>query len=321
MDRTIELATGPDARGTRLDRWLEAQLADFSRARLQALIRAGRVTLDGQPVKAHQRVRPGMHIALTLPPPTPSALVAQAMPLAILFEDDDLIVIAKPAGLVVHPAAGHPDGTLVNALLHHCRDLPGIGGEARPGIVHRLDRDTTGVLVAAKTETALAGLVAQFQAGTVDKEYLALVHGRPTPATGTIDTLIGRSAADRKKMSARPAHGRRAVTHYQVARRYGDWTLLRLRIDTGRTHQIRVHLAHIGHPVVGDPTYGRHRAVPGVSRQMLHAARLAFTHPRTGERLAFEAPLPPDFANLIEHRTDVQAEAQADARANARADV
>ena len=221
----------------------------------------------------------------------------------MLYEDADLMVIDKPAGLVVHPAAGHASGTLVNALLHHCPDLPGIGGERRPGIVHRLDKDTSGALVAAKNERAMAGLLRQFKARQVRKEYVALVWGCPDPAEGLIDTLIGRHASDRKRMSARVERGRRAVTRYRVERRLGAWSLLRLVIETGRTHQIRVHLAYIGHPVVGDRQYGRRSEstlpIPA-SRQMLHAARLAFTHPVTDQIVAVESPLPRDLQALIE---------------------
>lgn len=285
-------------RRCRLDVWLEARLEGLSRSRIQALIRAGDIAADGAPAKPHQPIRTGMRITVNRPPPTPVGHRPEAIPLEILFEDADLIVINKPAGLVVHPAAGHPDGTLVNALLHHCEALAGIGGEARPGIVHRLDRDTTGVMVVAKSDAAMAGLAAQFQAGDVQKEYQALVHGLPAPTTGTIETLIGRSSHDRKKMSATPTHGRPAVTHYRVEQFGNGIARLHLRIETGRTHQIRVHLAHIGHPVVGDPTYGRRRAVEGANRQMLHAARLSFTHPCSGEPLTLEAPLPADFTAL-----------------------
>jgi 23S rRNA pseudouridine1911/1915/1917 synthase len=291
-------ASARDA-GQRLDIWIESQVADLSRSRLQALIRSGHVTVDGATAKPHLKVRAGMRVRVAPPPPTPSALVAEAILLDVLYEDADLIVINKPAGLVVHPAAGHPSGTLVNALLHHCHDLAGIGGETRPGIVHRLDRDTTGAMVVAKHAQAMAALVDQFKAGGVRKEYVAFVHGLPHPTVGTIESLIGRSIHDRKKMSAQPAHGRPAVTHYRVEEVFGPVAVLRLRIETGRTHQIRVHLAHIGHPVVGDRTYGRQRAFPGADRQMLHAAQLGFTHPRTGKAVEFKAPLPADMATLL----------------------
>ncbi len=293
------VATPADAR-TRLDRWLETRMPDWSRARLQVLIRAGHVTLDGAPVlKPHHKVRAHTACRVNVPAPAPVAIVAQDIPFPILFEDGDLIVVDKPAGLVVHPAAGHADGTLVNALLHHCRDLPGIGGEQRPGIVHRLDRDTSGVLVAAKSDRAMAGLVEQFRTRTVHKIYLAIVHGVPRPASGTIETFIGRSSHDRKKMAVMKEHGRAAITHYRLLAVQGDAALLRLHIETGRTHQIRVHLAHRGHPVLGDRTYGRRRTTPDAPRQMLHAAHLAFQHPVTGAALAFHAPIPADMAAVL----------------------
>jgi 23S rRNA pseudouridine1911/1915/1917 synthase len=244
-----------------------------------------------------------------MPPPEPVALVPQNIPLNVLFEDADIIVINKPPDLVVHPAAGHATGTLVNALLHHCGDLAGIGGELRPGIVHRLDKDTSGALVVAKTERALRGLVQQFKEGLVQKEYLALVWGCVEPRTGHIETLIGRSAHNRKKMSAQPETGRRALTDYEVLEQFTTAAVLRVRIHTGRTHQIRVHLAHLGHAVIGDVVYGRARrdALPAPApdaasgpalRQMLHAHQLAFAHPRTGLPLAFTAPVPEDFRTL-----------------------
>jgi 23S rRNA pseudouridine1911/1915/1917 synthase len=294
------LFSGP---GARLDVWLSEQIAALSRSRLQSLIRSGHVLVNGQPRKPHYELREGDAVEVTVPPPEPVELVAQEIPLHVLFEDDDVVVINKPAGLVVHPAAGHASGTLVNALLAHCGgSLAGIGGELRPGIVHRLDKDTTGVLVVAKNDAAMSGLAAQFKGREVRKQYLALVWGRPEPESGTIKTLVGRSPHDRKKMSAKPLRGRPAVTHYETMETFAEVSVLRLRIETGRTHQIRVHAAHIGHPVVGDRQYGRARGKvlpvePG--RQMLHAERLAFTHPRTGLPLEFAAPLPEDFALLL----------------------
>ncbi len=299
----LEFTVQPDAAGTRLDIWLGRAAGSLSRARLQQLIRSGHARVDGRPVKPSHTLHAGARVTLEIPPPAPVTLQPQAIALAVLYEDADLIVVNKPAGLVTHPAPGHPDGTLVNALLHRCPDWPGIGGERRPGIVHRLDRDTTGALVAAKNAAAMAGLVAQFKARSVRKEYLALVWGRPRPEQGTIETLLGRSAGDRKKMSARPPRGRPAVTHYATLERFKETTLVRVRIETGRTHQIRVHLAHIGHPVVGDRQYGRARAAEWpapVSRQMLHAERLALRHPRTGADMEWVAPLPADMAALLE---------------------
>ncbi len=287
---------------TRLDLWLAAQRPAHSRARWQELIRTGDVRVNGRTRKPHGLLREGDRVSWTIPAPRIAKPQPEDIPLDILYEDDDLIVLNKPAGLVVHPAPGHDSGTLVNALLNHCNNLPGIGGERRPGIVHRLDRDTSGVLVAAKSELAMRKLAAQFKRRQVRKEYVALAWGAPRPPRGTIDTLVGRSPYNRKKMSARPQTGRRAVTHYDTEQAFGEVSLLRLRIETGRTHQIRVHLAHIGHPVVGDTQYGRarktERPVPA-TRQMLHAERLAFAHPRTGAALEFSAPLPEDMRGLL----------------------
>ena len=291
----------PEAAGQRLDAFLAGQRPEHSRARWQQLIRAGHVRVGGQPCKASHAVRAGEVIEFEIPPPAPVELRPQEIPLNILFEDADVIVINKPPDLVVHPAAGHAEGTLVNALLHHCADLAGIGGEQRPGIVHRLDMDTSGVLVVAKSEQAMAGLTHQFKNHLVHKEYMALVWGVVEPRTGHIETLIGRSTHDRKKMSTKPEQGRLAQTDYEVLEQFADAAILRVRIHTGRTHKIRVHLAHIGHPVIGDTLYGRARKadLPApADRQMLHAHQLAFEHPRTGQPLSFTAPVPEDFRTL-----------------------
>ncbi len=313
--------TNPSPR--RLDQYLVDTRGDLSRARWQALIREGRVTVNGRTVKPNQSLRIGDEIACEIPAPVVLETKPEAIPLDILYEDEDLLVLNKPAGLVVHPAPGHDSGTLVNALLHHCRDLAGIGGALRPGIVHRLDRDTSGCLVVAKHDAASLDLSRQFHGRLVKKTYLALVWGTPRPAAGTVHTLIARHPLHRKKMAALPwpTHrrgavaggdedeegrspvGREAITHYQVERVLGPVSLLRVKIETGRTHQIRVHLAHQRHPVVGDTTYGRARAVNlpvPVNRQMLHAAELTFTHPRTGQPLTFQAPLPEDFRALMD---------------------
>ena len=296
-------ATADDA-GLRLDVWLSKRLPDVSRSRVQSLIKSGHITAAGQPVTAHAKVTAQTRVSVEIPAAVPVAAAAEDLPLAILYEDSDIVVLNKQAGIVVHPAAGHAAGTLVNALLHHCQDLAGVGGERRPGIVHRLDKDTTGVMVVAKNDRAMAGLTAQFKQTRVQKVYTALVEGLPRPAMGTIDTLIGRSPHDRKKMSARAPVGRQARSHYQVVEVLGDVCRVKVRIETGRTHQIRVHMAHIGHPVVGDRQYGgRHRraALPvAVSRQMLHAEQLAFCHPVSGAPLTFTAPLPADMAELLQ---------------------
>ncbi|MFA5042867.1 MAG: RluA family pseudouridine synthase [Kiritimatiellia bacterium] len=288
--------------GARLDVWLTRQGLALSRARIQALIHDGRVAVNGRAVKEHYKIRPGDIVKLAIPPPVATALIPEAIPLDILYEDADLLVIDKPAGLVVHPAAGHASGTLVNALLHHCGSLAAIGGERRPGIVHRLDRDTSGIMVVAKSDRALAGLMHQFKRRTIRKNYVALVWGRPIPAQGTIETLIGRHRADRKKMAVQSKTGRAAVTHYELAEYFGDVALLKIRLETGRTHQIRVHMAHRGFPVVGDAQYGARstRLLPSpVGRQMLHAETLAFIHPLTGKPLTFTAPWPSDFKALV----------------------
>jgi 23S rRNA pseudouridine1911/1915/1917 synthase len=303
MDEKTELTVSPDDGGGRLDKWLSARSPELSRSRIQALIKSGDVTVDGASVKSHHKLTSGELVAMHIPAAEPVDLVAEDIPLDILHEDDDLIVVNKPAGLVVHPAAGHSSGTLVNALLYHCKELPGISGELRPGIVHRLDKDTSGAMVAAKSDVAMAGLSEQFKARLVEKEYLALVWGVPDPASGRLETPFGRSNGDRKMMSVHTNSDKVAITAYEVEECFPGASLLRVRIETGRTHQIRVHLAHLGHSVVGDRVYGRRRKrelpVP-VARQMLHAEKLAFQHPRTGKRVAFTAPLPDDMRELID---------------------
>ncbi|MEI7880445.1 MAG: RluA family pseudouridine synthase [bacterium] len=293
----------PDGKGKRLDAWLSLVEPDLSRARIQDLIRTGHITLNGKPAKPSQTLVTGQEIQIDIPPPVEVDLKPEAIPLDVLFEDADLIVINKPAGLVVHPAAGHASGTLVNALLAHCPDLAGIGGEKRPGIVHRLDRDTTGVMVVAKNDIAMRALSSQFKHRQTTKEYLALVWGHLTPPSGRAETLIGRNPHDRKKMCTKPDIGRPAITNYETREKFADTSLLRVSIETGRTHQIRVHMAHLGHSIVGDPQYGRPRRdtlpVPVPARQMLHAASLTFTHPATGQVLTFEAPLPEDMGELL----------------------
>jgi 23S rRNA pseudouridine1911/1915/1917 synthase len=306
-----QLHVGDDGAGARLDRWLAEQLPDLSRARLQALIEDGHVLLDGRPAKASARIKAGQRLVVEVPAPVDAAPRPQDIPLAVVYEDPHLLVVDKPAGLAVHPGAGRPDGTLVNALLFRVRDLSGIGGVLRPGIVHRLDRGTSGLLVAAKDDVTHRGLAAQFAARTVEKEYLALVLGVPARREGHISAAIGRHPVQRKRMSVSPRVGREALTSYRVEEALDGAALLRVRIHTGRTHQIRVHLASLGHPVAGDREYGGTRTPPSrrarsrerlssLTRPALHAARLSFTHPSTGERLTFESPLPPDLAEVLE---------------------
>lgn len=284
--------------GVRLDAWLAEAVPAHSRARWQALIKEGLVTVNGAAVKPNRILREGERVEWTIPEPVDAAPQPEAIDLDILFEDRHLIVLNKPAGLVVHPAAGNERGTLVNALLHHCSDLTGIGGEKRPGIVHRLDRETSGVMVVAKNETAMAELARQFKARETEKDYLAIVRGVPFPPSGTIETSIGRHPIHRKKMAVNPRNGRRAVSHYETVEAFAEAALMHIHIETGRTHQIRVHMAHIRHPVLGDRVYGRSFPVQA-PRQMLHAARLALTHPDNRQRMRFEAPIPEDMQSLL----------------------
>ncbi len=300
----IRLKTSAAGAGQRLDVWLSANLPGLSRSRIQSLIESGNITISGRKIRASRKITANMEIEINIPPARPTELVAEDIPLTILYEDADIIVINKQAGLVVHPAAGHASGTLVNALMHHCDNLAGIGGELRPGIVHRLDKDTSGVMVAAKNEQAMMELARQFKEGLVQKKYVAVVHGTPSPARGRIQTSIGRSRHDRKKMSVTGSTGRVAVTNYEITQSFGFASLMQLCIETGRTHQIRVHMAHIGHPVIGDKQYGGRRkqklCLPvEAKRQLLHAEFLAFTHPVNGKNMCFKAAIPEDMNAVI----------------------
>jgi 23S rRNA pseudouridine1911/1915/1917 synthase len=300
---SFEHRVPPELAGQRLDVALAKLEPSLSRAQVRRLIERGEVTLDGAAAKPAHRVRAGELVAGRVPEATAVEIAPESLPLAVLHEDPDVIVIDKPAGLVIHPAPGHSGGTLVNALLHHCRDLSGVGGELRPGIVHRLDKDTSGVLVVAKNDAAHRSLAAQFKSHSVLREYLALVRGSPRAASGTIEAAIGRHPTDRKRMSTRTRRGRASVTHWRVERRLRGATLLRVRLETGRTHQVRVHLASVGLSVLGDPVYGGGRAQGaelGLARQALHAALLEFDHPRSGARMRFESPLPADMAAALE---------------------
>jgi 23S rRNA pseudouridine1911/1915/1917 synthase len=305
----------------RLDRFLAEKFPEISRSRLQQLIAGGLVAREGLTIgDANARVKPTESYAIRVPPPLPARPAPQAIPLAIVHEDADLIVIDKPAGLVMHPAAGNPDGTLVNALIAHCgASLSGVGGEARPGIVHRLDKDTSGLVVAAKNERAMHSLAGQFSHHKVERAYNAVVWGAPRTAQGRIEGDIGRNPFDRKRMAVVRGGGKAARTNYRVLERYGDpdrpfASLIECRLETGRTHQIRVHLAHIGHPLIGDPAYGRARTAPrprtpaeaeafaaveGFRRQALHAFLLGFKHPTSQKCVRFESPWPADFAALV----------------------
>ncbi|MEB3268905.1 MAG: RluA family pseudouridine synthase [Leptolyngbya sp.] len=288
----------------RLDRWLTVHLPDLSRSRVQKLIDWEYVTLNGHCCTDKKRmVQPGDAIAVTLPETKPLEILPEAIPLEVLYEDEHLIIVNKAAGMVVHPAPGNMQGTLVNALLAYCGDtLSGIGGVQRPGIVHRLDKDTTGAIVVAKTDLAHRDLQAQMKAKTARREYLGVVYGAPTANRGTIDAPLGRHPQDRKRLALVPLTkgGRTAVTHWQVQARLGNYTLVQFRLETGRTHQIRVHCLHWGHPIVGDPVYGSGKS-PGVKLpgQALHAARLTLRHPATGETICAIAPLPQSFQTLL----------------------
>ena len=313
------LDVGPEHDGTRLDAFLAAVLPDQSRSRSQRLIRDGHVRGGStKMLRASTPVRAGQRFEVDIPEPEPAQAVAEDLPLPILYEDADLVVIDKPAGMVVHPAAGHTGGTVVNALLHHVDDLSGIGGELRPGIVHRLDRGTSGVMIAAKNDAAHQELARQFHDREVEKEYVALVWGLVQQGR-RIDAPIGRDPGDRQKMSTRARRARSAVTRVTRAEHLHGVSLLRVAIATGRTHQIRVHLSAIGHPVVGDPTYGGvHRRVANdvkpvqrLERPFLHAARIAFTHPTDQRRLEFASPLPPDLQSVIDEIRERQADPSA----------
>jgi 23S rRNA pseudouridine1911/1915/1917 synthase len=297
------LVVDASASGERLDRWLAARVPSLSRARLQSLIDAGLVLVEGRPRKAAHRLAGGERVEVSVPPPPPETLVPEHVALAIVHEDEHVLVVDKPAGMVVHPGAGHAGGTLAAAVLAHAPQVAGVGGPRRPGIVHRLDRQTSGLLVLAKTASAYEALTRQLAARTVTRRYLAVVHGRLAPDAGTIDRPIGRHPTDRTRMAVRlPGQGRRAVTLWRVLQRFPRFTLVEARLQTGRTHQIRVHLASLGHPVVGDEVYGSRRASPvPLDGHALHATELAFDHPDTGVRMNFVSPLPARMERLLSH--------------------
>jgi len=315
----LDLSVPAPSSGERLDRFLAAAQTDLSRSRLQSLIREGRVRVNGHASRASLRLREGDRVCLEIPAEraaSRSRLEPEARPLSIVFEDEWLLVLDKPPGLVVHPGAGVRAGTLVNALLHHCPQIAGVGGEGRPGIVHRLDKDTSGLMMVAKTERAHRALVEAIRARAVRRIYRALVWGEPGPDSGRLESAIGRDPRDRKRMAVVRKGGRPAVTHWKVRQRFGVAAALELALETGRTHQIRVHLSHLGHPVVGDPLYGGRarkllsagggeRSLAGglldrMRRQALHASELEFSHPIGGEALHFTAPVPDDYERALE---------------------
>lgn len=300
-EEPLEWTVSSEQSGERIDKYVTESVDEtgVSRTQVQEWIKAGAVQVDGKAVKANYKVTEGDKVQLTIPEPEDASIVPEDIALEILYEDQDVIVVNKPRGMVVHPAVGHASGTLVNALMYHCKDLSGINGLVRPGIVHRIDKDTTGLLMAAKNDLAHVSLAQQLKEHSVTRKYIALVHGNLQHDQGTIDAPIGRDPRDRKLFTVTDQNSRHAVTHFVVLERIGiDYTLVELQLETGRTHQIRVHMKYIGHPLAGDPVYGRSKTV-ALNGQALHAAQLGFTHPRTGERLEFSVPIPADMEHVL----------------------
>lgn len=298
-DNEMEWLIDEAAAKVRVDKFVKEQLGeDTSRTQIQIWIEEGAVLVNGTAVKTNYKLAAGDRITLTIPEAESVEIVPEDIPLDIYYEDSDVIVVNKPRGMVVHPASGHSSGTLVNALMAHCKDLSGINGELRPGIVHRIDKDTSGLIMAAKNDKSHASLAAQLKEHSVTRRYLALVHGNLSHDQGTVDAPIGRDPHDRKMYTVIDRNSKHAVTHFHVMERFGDYTLLELKLETGRTHQIRVHMKFIGHPLVGDPMYGRSKG-PKFNGQALHAAVLGFVHPSTSEYKEFTAPLPADMMDLL----------------------
>ena len=289
-----------EKRGERIDRYLSGHLEDLSRSYIQKLLKEGHISVDGRAVKANYKTSGGEEIEVHLPDPEIPDILPEDIPLDILYEDQDILVVNKPKGMVVHPAPGHYEHTLVNAVLYHCGDcLSGINGVMRPGIVHRIDMDTTGSLLICKNDQAHRILAEQLKDHAITRRYHAIIHGSLKEDEGTVDAPIGRHPTDRKKMSTKAPHGRRAVTHYRVLERFSGYTYIECELETGRTHQIRVHMASIGHPILGDPVYGPARCPFRLEGQTLHAKILGITHPSTGEYMEFDAPLPDYFVKLL----------------------
>lgn len=298
-DQLLEWEASTEDAGERIDKWISDQLEDVSRSQVQLWIKNGAVRVNATQVKANYKLASGDRIVLEVPDPELSELIPEDIALDVVYEDSDLIVVNKPRGMVVHPAPGHSSGTLVNALLYHCKDLSGINGERRPGIVHRIDKDTSGLLMAAKNDAAHQSLSEQLKEHSVTRRYEAFVHGVVQHEQGTVDAPIGRDPHDRKLFTVTDKNGKHAVTHFVVKDRYNGYTHLELQLETGRTHQIRVHMKFIGHPLVGDPVYGRSKGAT-MDGQALHAAVLGFRHPRTGEYMEFSAPIPQEMLDLVE---------------------
>lgn len=302
MHEYMELTVEAGEAGSRLDRFISGRLPEYTRSRIQKLTEDGFVLADGKPAKASHKVRAGETVSLTVPELREPDILPEPIPLDIVYEDVDMLVVNKPQGMVVHPAAGNYTGTLVNALLAYCGDsLSGINGERRPGILHRIDKDTSGLLLVAKNDMAHQGLAAQIKAHSLTRAYLALVHGGFRTDSGTVDLPIGRHPADRKKMAVTYRNAREAVTHYRVLERFGRYTLLECVLETGRTHQIRVHMAKLGHPIAGDPVYGVKKEPFSTNGQLLHAYKVGFIHPRTGAYLEFTSPLPDYYEKILKN--------------------
>lgn len=299
-EQTVRLTVSPDREGLRVDVFVSDMVEELTRSGVQKLLTENRVSMDGTPVGKSRKVKAGEVVEVQIPAPQAIVAEAQDIPLSIVYEDADLLVVDKPKGMVVHPAPGNPDGTLVNALLWHCGDsLSGINGALRPGIVHRIDKDTSGLLVVAKNDMAHNALQEQIQSHSFTREYRAVVHGNFREDSGTIDAPIGRNPKDRKKMAVTTQHSRNAVTHWEVLERFRDYTYIKCRLETGRTHQIRVHMAYKGHPVAGDPVYGPANTPKSLQGQCLHAGLIGFIHPRTGEYMEFTSDLPETFTTFL----------------------
>lgn len=295
-----KLKVTTDSFGQRIDIFVSKNISELSRARIKSLIESDNITVNGSKVKASYRVRKDDIVCVEVPPPVTASLTPENIPLNIIYEDNDIIVVNKKSGMVVHPAAGHPNGTLVNALLYHCKNLSGIGGELKPGIVHRLDMGTSGVIIAAKNDESHKNLSAQFKDRTVSKTYYALVCGWMKNSSGHFDSAIGRSVSDRKRMSSHTKRGRASLTEWKVVEKFaGPVSLVQIALRTGRMHQIRVHFTEAGHPLVGDSVYGGGKRGPSFSRPALHATKLCIDHPRTHKRMEFESPIPTDINNLL----------------------